>query len=404
MVVLKTDYVDGEVFTAGVPGGTIGINATNDRLNTHTHDGGNTPLIASAGVNDILYQQFFLSGLGAVGIMNPTTSQKVFPPRIATDVASIAGGLKTTLTPTSTTFVSTGQYGPGYVLSGLGTQTTTITDPFTNLNNWAVTDLIGGGFVVANTSKFLLGSSGTGSYKTNLTTAHTVSAVNAIEYAFDNLAALAGGDNNIRIEVFVSGTSTSVISATHTSGQNADVLTFNVGSFVGLSPVVASGVPFRLRIANYDSGHVYAQGVAGNTVQNYGTVTVSSKIMHLVISGNRTAVGNDAYGYDNFLTKTSAGFASGIVEASPITMKEPTTTTIGSVLAVIQPFEFMFLPYTGLTYSASSNESSYTTGLPINQWNAIGATLGSTLTMRFNLTSTGNFYLFQGYSAKYAIQ
>lgn len=45
MATLKTNYATGDVFTPGSTGGTTGINATNDRVNTHTHEGTNTPLL-----------------------------------------------------------------------------------------------------------------------------------------------------------------------------------------------------------------------------------------------------------------------------------------------------------------------------------------------------------------------
>lgn len=48
MALLKEDYVDGNVFTAGASGGTIGINATNSRVNYHVHDNVNTPYVHGA--------------------------------------------------------------------------------------------------------------------------------------------------------------------------------------------------------------------------------------------------------------------------------------------------------------------------------------------------------------------
>ena len=45
MAILKTDYASGNIFTAGDTLGVSGINDITNRINTHTHDGTNTPIV-----------------------------------------------------------------------------------------------------------------------------------------------------------------------------------------------------------------------------------------------------------------------------------------------------------------------------------------------------------------------
>ena len=47
MAILKTDYASGNMFTAGDTTGVSGINDICNRINTHTHDGTDTPNITS---------------------------------------------------------------------------------------------------------------------------------------------------------------------------------------------------------------------------------------------------------------------------------------------------------------------------------------------------------------------
>ena len=45
MTILKTDYASGNMFTAGDTTGVSGINDITNRINTHVHDGTDTPII-----------------------------------------------------------------------------------------------------------------------------------------------------------------------------------------------------------------------------------------------------------------------------------------------------------------------------------------------------------------------
>lgn len=397
MALLNQNASSGDKFIVSTGNSTLGYNDITKRVNTHTHDGGDTPPVDKR--DEVENQMVMLDYAHRNALAAPY--QQRSPRKMTVDMVNsagtgnVTGKLVATLNVDNTTSSTNAGVGSTSIWVPLTMQTKTnvASDAFGDTNNWRIT-ITSNGFFTAGGGFVAIGSQGVGTVRATYSAANfNVNNGTMMEFNIQNKSTQGGGGMTWYHYVTRSNDSVTMARFYLNDGDNGDEIRMQIGESGDEARVTyAVNDTLAMRLSQVNASNLFVEFIKNNNnilyagyASNGSTVNTFDYNMSLA----KTTAGNDSTVWDNFAVNRAAGYQEGYATFTTNNSTAAEVTNINRVYGVGWPY--LVGPSSNIlqsfNYSASSdNGATWTTGTDV-AWNTLTSTTGKQLVFRI---STGN--------------